>query len=212
MLKKLSFGLAACAFTITSLATASVLTPGSSGAPDPFSNAGWTLLASTGSQALSSGTFTANATAWVYSDSANTFCAGCLDFVYMISRTGGDDPIERITAGNFAGYLVDAGVVTSSPGFAPLSVDRSANGGVVGFNYQNAANLTGTQSTQLLVVQTNATNYAAGLLSVQDQLSANGVGFQPAAATPEPVSMSLLGGGLALLGAARLRRKNKKNA
>jgi hypothetical protein len=130
----------------------------------------------------------------------------------MISRTGGDDPIERITAGNFAGYLVDAGVVTSSPGFAPLSVDRSANGGVVGFNYQNAANLTGTQSTQLLVVQTNATNYAAGLLSVQDQLSANGVGFQPAAATPEPVSMSLLGGGLALLGAARLRRKNKKNA
>src|SRR5690348_510168 len=175
MLKKLSLGLAACALTMTSLATASVLTPGSSGAPDPFSNAGWTLLATTGSQALSSGTFTANATAWVYSDSANTFCSGCLDFVYMITRTGGTDPIERITGGNFAGYSVDAGVVTSSPGFAPITVDRSANGSVVGFNYQNAANLTDNQSTQLLVVQTNAMNYMAGLLSIQDQQAANGV-------------------------------------
>jgi hypothetical protein len=211
MFKKLSFGLATCALSMASLASATVLTPGSSGAPDPFSNAGWTLLATTGSQALSSGTFTANATSWVYSDSANTFCAGCLDFVYMVTRTGGNDPIERITAGSFAGYSVDAGVVTSSPGFAPLTVDRSANGGVVGFNYQNAANLTGTESTQLLVIQTNATSFTAGLMSVQDQLSANGVGFQPSAATPEPVSMSLLGGGLALIGLGRWRRNNKKS-
>jgi hypothetical protein len=164
------------------------------------------LLATTGSQALNSGTFTANATAWVYSDSANTFCAGCLDFVYLVTRTGGADAIERITAGSFIGYSVDAGVVTSSPGFAPLTVDRSANGGVVGFNYQNAANLTDTESTQLLVIQTNATSFTAGLLSVQDGQAANGVGFQPAS-TPEPVSMSLLGGGLALVGFARWRRK-----
>jgi hypothetical protein len=209
MLKKLSFGLATCALSMASLASATVLTPGSAGAPDPFSNAGWTLLATTGSQALSSGTFTANATSWVYSDSANTFCAGCLDFVYMVTRTGGADPIERITAGSFTGYSVDAGVVTSSPGFAPLTVDRSASGSVIGFNYQNAANLTGTQSTQLLVIETNATAFTAGLLSVQDQLAANGVGFQPAAATPEPVSMSLLGGGLALIGLGRWRRNKK---
>jgi len=129
----------------------------------------------------------------------------------MVTRTGGNDPIERITAGNFAGYMVDAGVVTSSPGLAPTSVNRSADGGVVGFNYQST-NLTGTDSTQLLVIQTNATNYMAGLLSIQDQLSANGIGFQPAAATPEPVSMTLLGGGLALLGAVRLRKKDKKDA
>jgi len=45
----------------------------------------------------------------------------------MVTRTGGNDPIERITAGSFAGYLVDAGVVTSSPGFAPSSVNRSAD-------------------------------------------------------------------------------------
>jgi hypothetical protein len=69
--------------------------------PDPFSNAGWTLLATTGSQALSSGTFTANATASVYSDTGNVFCSGCLDFVCMVTRTGGDDPIERITRGSF---------------------------------------------------------------------------------------------------------------
>lgn len=92
-----------------------------------------------------------------------------------------------------------------------MSVDRSADGGVVGFNYQNAANLTGTESTQLLVIQTNATSFTAGLMSVQDQLSANGVGFQPSAATPEPVSMSLLGGGLALIGLGHWRRNNKKS-
>src|SRR5882757_5480660 len=134
MIKKFILGLAIGALSMASLASATVLTPGSSGAPDPFSNAGWTLLATTGSQALNSGTFTATATAWVYSDSANTFCAGCLDFVYMVTRTGGADPIERITAGSFTGYSVDAGVVTSSPGFAPSSVNRSADGGVVGFN------------------------------------------------------------------------------
>jgi hypothetical protein len=210
MLKKLSFGLATCALSMASLASATVLTPGSAGTPDSFSNAGWTLLASTGSQALSSGTFTANATASVYSDSGNTFCAGCLDFVYMVTRTGGDDPIERITGGSFIGYLVDAGVVTSSPGFAPTSVDRSANGGVIGFNYQNAANLTGSESTQLLVIQTNATSFAAGVMSVQDGLAANGIGFQPAS-TPEPISMSLLGGGLALIGLGRWRRNQKKS-
>jgi hypothetical protein len=209
MFKKLSFGLATCALSMASLASATVLTPGSSGAPDPFSNAGWTLLATTGSQALSSGTFTANATSWVYSDSANTFCAGCLDFVYMVTRTGGIEPIERMTASSFAGYSVDAGVVTSSPGFAPLTVDRTGDGGVIGFNYRNAANLTGTESTQLLVIQTNATSFTAGVLSVQDGLAANGIGFQPSAATPEPVSMSLLGGGLALIGLGRWRRKNK---
>lgn len=191
---------------MASLASATVLTPGSSGAPDAFSNAGWTLLASTGDQALSSGTFTATANAWVYGDSANTFCTGCLDFVYMVARTGGTDPIERITAGSFAGFLLDAGVVTSSPGFAPNSVDRSANGTVVGFNYQNASNLTDSESTQLLVIQTNATSYVPGLLSVQDQQSANGIGFAPAS-VPEPISVSLLGGGLALMGMARWRRK-----
>jgi hypothetical protein len=162
------------------------------------------LLATTGSQALSSGTFTANATASVYSDTNNMFCAGCLDFVYMVTRTGGNDAIERITAGDFAGYSVDAGVVTDSPGFGPLSVERNANGSVVGFNYTGVANLTDSQSTQLLVVQTDALSFVPGLLSIQDQQAANGIGFAPA---PEPVSMSLLGAGLGLIGLARLRRK-----
>ena len=120
MLKKLSFGLAACALTMTSLATASVLTPGSSGTPDGFSNAGWTLLATTGSQALSTGTFTANATASVYSDSANTFCSGCLDFVYMVTRTGGNDPIERITVEGALELADHYGVETAVRSLQPV--------------------------------------------------------------------------------------------
>ena len=106
--------------------------------------------------------------------------------------------------------LRDARVKESDEIRPGVIADFGYDGGVVGFNYQST-NLTGTDSTQLLVVQTNATNYMAGLLSIQDRQSANGLGFQPVAATPEPVSMTLLGGGLALLGAVRLRKKNKKS-
>ena len=127
----------------------------------------------------------------------------------MVARTGGNDPIERDQGGEFRRLFGDAGVVTSSPGFAAFLGRPARDGAVIGFNYQNVANLTGTQSTQLLVVQTNATNYMGGLMSVQYGQAANGVGFQPAAATLEPISMSLPGGGLALLGAARLRRNTK---
>jgi len=207
MIKKFSYGLACSAFALASLGSATVLTPGTSGAGSGFSNAGFTLLASTGVQALSSGTFTANAMAWVYSDTNNSFCAGCLDFVYQVTRTSGTDPIERITGGSFTGYLTNVGWVAGSPGVTPTSVDRSTGtGSVIGFNYAGASALTGTQGTQILVVQTNATRYTAGLMSAIDQQSANGVAFQPAS-VPEPISMSLLGSGLALLGMARWRRK-----
>jgi hypothetical protein len=207
MMKKFSYGLACCAFALGSVASATVLTPGTSNAaPDAFSNAGWTLLASTGTQALSSGTFSANATAWVYSDTSNTFCSGCLDFVYQVMRTGGTDTIERITAGSFAGFSTDVGSVTLSAGVTPSTVDRSSAGTVVGFNYQGASALSGTQGTQLLVIETNATQYTSGLMSVQDQQTVNGVSFAPTT-VPEPVSMSLLGGGLAVLGLLRFRRK-----
>jgi hypothetical protein len=207
MNKKFSYGLMSCAFLLASVGSATVLSPGTSGAaPDSFSSAGWTLLATTGTQALSSGTFTASATAWVYSDTANAFCSGCLDFVYQVTRSAGTDTIERITAGSFTGFSTDVGSVTTSPGVVPSTVDRSSTGSVIGFSYAGGAALSGTQGTQLLVVETNALHYTVGLLSVQDQQTANGVGFQPTA-VPEPVSMSLLGGGLAMLGLLRFRRK-----
>jgi hypothetical protein len=208
MVKKFLYGLACSAFALASLGSATVLAPGGSGAASGFSNAGWTLLASTGPQALSSGTFTANAIAWVYSDTSNSFCSGCLDFVYQVTRTGGSDPVERITGGSFAGFSTDVGFVTGSPGSTPGTVDRSSNGSVVGFNYLGVNSLMDGQGTQLLVVETNTKTYTTSGMSVQDFQAANGLAFQPTS-VPEPISMSLLGGGLALVGLARWRRKKR---
>jgi hypothetical protein len=206
MIKKLSI-LACCVFGLGSLASATILVPGTTGAaPSGFSSAGWTLLASTGVQALSSGNFTANATSWVYADTGNTFCSGCLDFVYQITRTGGSDSIERITAGSFTGFQTDVGFVTGSAGVTTTGLDRSSSGSVIGWAYAGASALTGSQGTRLLIVETDTKFFTAGVLSVQDGLTANGVGFQPTS-IPEPVSMSLLGGGLAFLGMLRFRRK-----
>jgi hypothetical protein len=61
----------------------------------------------------------------------------------------------------------------------------------------------------MLVIETNATQSAPGFISIQDGLAGSGPGNQPASA-PEPVSMGLLGGGLALLGLARWHRREKK--
>jgi hypothetical protein len=207
MIKKFSTGLACCVFGLGSLASATILIPGTSGAaPSGFSSAGWTLLASTGVQALSSGSFTANATSWVYADTGNTFCSGCLDFVYQITRTGGSDSIERITAGSFTGFQTDVGFVTGSVGVTTTGLDRSSSGGVIGWAYAGASALTGSQGTRLLIVETDTKFFTTGVLSVQDGLTANGVAFQ-ATSVPEPISMAMLGGGLAFLGMLRFRRK-----
>jgi hypothetical protein len=205
MIRRFSYGLT-CAFVFSSLASATVLTLGTSDSPSGFSSAGWTLLASTGAQALSSLTFTASATAWVYSDTNNSFCAGCLDFVYEVTRISGTDPVERITAGSFASFGTDVGFVTGSAGVTPVSIDRSLNGGVIGFNYPTASSLTGVQSTQILVIETNATSFTAGLMAAIDSQSANGVSFQPSS-VPEPASFAMVGSGLAMFGAFRFRRR-----
>jgi len=206
MVKKFSYGLV-CAFAFASLASATILTSGSTAPPSGFSNAGWTLLASTGAQAISSGTFTATAHAWVYSDTNNSFCSGCLDFVYQVALVSGLDPIERITAGSFTGFSTDVGYLTGSAGATPGSVDRSVNDSVIGFNYGGALALTGTDSTKILVIETNTKFYKAGLMSAIDQQAANGVGFAPASA-PESSSITMLGAGLILLGLLRIRRKS----
>jgi hypothetical protein len=188
-----------------SQAGATPLAPGGSQAPDVFSTTGFTLLASNTGQALSSGTFTATGSAWVYSDSANTFCPGCLDFVYQVTRISGTDPIEGLNAGSFAGFLTDAGYVAGA-NVAPATVNRTSGSGItVGFVFGSpGTQITGTQSSDLLVVETNTIYYAPGNMTVTDTQSANGAAFIPIL-TPEPMTFSLLGAGLLGLGLLRKR-------
>ncbi len=219
--------------TITSLTvptlSANIIIAGGSGSPDVFgatTGDGLTLLAST-TQTINPvpGTsFNATYTEWVYSDTGGTvsasggsagLCQNCLDFFIEVSNAG-PGVEERISTASFAGFSTDVGYntagVTGGPaapasGIIPNTVDRSTDGSVVGFNY-TTSNITTGQNTVLLEIQTNATNFIAGTVSVQDGTSGFNAGFAPSSA-PEPGTMALLGLGLIGLGMAKVNRNKK---
>jgi len=206
LLIALGLGLA----TIAPSAFGSVIAPGATAPPDILTvGAGSTLVTPTVSGVISPGTFTANYTESVYSDPSNTFCAGCLDFVYTVNNTGGSGVIERVTGFSYdTVVMTDVGYETGTGSNAPSTVDRSANGNVVGFNFLGTAEINPGQTSDTLVIETNARSWTTGLVSIQDGSAGTSNGLAPSS-VPEPVSMGMLGGGLALLGIARWRRATR---
>jgi hypothetical protein len=213
-------GIAACLPALSAL----TIGPGQSAGPDVFTtaanSAGYTLLDSTGIQNVTpfaGRSFDATYDEFVYRDTNNIFCSTCLDFLLVVSNAG-PGVIDRIATGDFGSfYLTDAGYntmgITGGPsavggGIIPATADRSASGDVVGFNFNSTGVITG-QSTVLLEIETNATSYTAGTVSIIDSFAGFGPGFVPASAAPEPVSLSLLGAGLLAIGFLRKRSGSK---
>jgi hypothetical protein len=211
--------------------SANIIIAGGSGSADVFgagTGTGLTQLASTTQtiQPVPGTSFDATYTEWVYRDTSGTvsasgggagLCQNCLDFFIEVSNAG-PGVEERISTASFAGFTTDVGYSTvgvaggpaaQSGGIVPNDVDRSADGSVVGFNY-TTANIMSGQNTVLLEIQTNATNYIPGTISVQDGTSGFNSAFAPTSA-PEPGTMALLGLGLIGLGMAKVNR-NKKSA
>lgn len=190
-------------FLAVPLVHANIIGPGQSGPPDPL-NAGGTQLAFT-TGTMNTPTWSATYSAWVYSDPTNTFCAGCLDFVYQFTNSpNSQDVLERFTGFSYAGFLTDVGFIPAT-GPAPVTVDRSTTGAVIGFNYPGANNILPGQSTAKLVVETNANGFTHGYLTAQDGTAAYADAFAPA--VPDPATLGLLGSGLAVVGTI-LRRRN----
>lgn len=138
---------------------------------------------------------------------------GTYDFYYMFTNTSTNaDALNAVSMTNYTGFTTAVAFLTGT-GIIPANASRDAGGDTVTFGYTNAtgaATLLAGTSTDWLEIDTNAPAYDQnGFTGAIDGGGFNHDSFfEPA--VPEPVSMGLLGGGLALLGIARWRRSTKK--
>jgi hypothetical protein len=187
-------------------AVGDVIAPGQLANPDTLTPNGAIVFFLSG--VIATPTFIANYQEQVYSDPFNTFCSGCLDFVFELENTG-PDVNGSITVSGYTGSKTDVGFDPTTSGVAPLLVERSSDGSVVGFLYPGADTLKPTESTRLLVVETNARTFVQSFISDQDSTAGFGdaVGPQePQQPTDETATLFLLGTGI-LMAATRFSHK-----
>jgi hypothetical protein len=160
-------------------------------------------------------------------------CFGCLTWVVQVTSrqiTQSPDIIARVTVGNFSNFQTDMGIETNTPPpgnppftgtgtVVPNSVERSATGSVLRWNFNCVAGNPGCtitneimpgQETVLLEVVTNAKYVVPGTVSLQDQTA----GGQPALGPTVPDAMwvpalGVVGGAAIGLVAFRRRRRER---
>ena len=166
---------------------ANVLAPGGSGAPDLLTEGGAPVTGIL-STPISTGTYKGTLESQVFVEAGGT-----LDFLYLLSVASGPDAVNRLTVTDFTGWTTDVGYLAGS-GIVPTSVDRSNSGGTVGFQFGSEPNgVTAGESTDVLIIETNAKTFTVGTGSTIDGTVFSGGAYAP---SPEPASVGLLLGGL----------------
>lgn len=147
-------------------------------------------------------------------------CSGCLDFAFQLTLDPGlSAGIFNSSLAGFRGYTTDVGYIAGS-GIAPISVNRGAFGGGIGFVFASpgtTSNVIGPGGTSaILVVATDATTYDnSGILGINggraDSPAHGQINdlFEPTFQTPEPSAAVLFS--LGLLALAILQRRIKLN-
>jgi len=195
---------------LSSNAMATLLAPGATVAPSPTASpTGAALIVDSGLKPFASvdGTsFSGTLRTRVYNnDPGNPFGATGLTFTFLLTNNG-PDALERLVTINYTGLLTDVGINQAAvAGAAPVAVDRSLAGKVVGWDYTGSPGVTPGGNSTLLVLHTNALLFATVNNSIINGSVASVSSFGPA--VPEPATLGLAG--IAFLGLVARRRSNK---
>jgi hypothetical protein len=188
--------------------TPAVLSTGPAGAPlatltSPF----------TGTDALSNFHYSGTLVSQVFQESSASNPLGGLTFVYDFTNNSiSVDAIRRFTVTQFAGFTTDVsydGTGSQGGTVPPLTVDRSLDGNVIGYEFGTAGvgGVAAGAGTVALVIRTDATNYTRVSAGFLNGAATNTVALGPTAMTPEPSTVVGALIALPMVGLAAWRRK-----
>lgn len=187
--------------------------------PDP--TVGSTVKANSGPIGFAAAGYTGTLTSTVLTnDATNPFGLNAYTFTYLLSNSkASTHELHRLTISSFESFQTNVTYSTAFGALAPTIIDRNGGvGDVVGFGFPTPippfivgpGPLLPGQTSNLLVIYTDAQNYQATQASVINGSTTMVFSFAPDRLIPEPSGVVL--GGMAIVGLAAsvLRRKFAK--